>query len=134
MRKKFEPLTDSQWQVIAKYLPLQRKWKIDLRKVVGSIRWINETGSQWRNLPNFFPEWNAVYYYFRKWSHDGTLRELNVLCRACFEKESTPSLFCIDCQSIKLAPFVSEERGVDGNKKINGRKRQVLVDILGLFL
>jgi hypothetical protein len=57
---------------------------------------------------------------------------LNALFRADLKKEATPSLFCIDSQSVKLTPFVSEERGVDGNKKINGRKRQVLVDTLGL--
>ena len=136
MRKKFEPLTDSQWQVIAEFLPLQRKRRIDLRKVVDGIRWINEAGSQWRNLPPCFPDWSAVYYYFRKWGHDGTLRELNTRLnsrqRIVVEKEATPSLVCVDSQSIKLAPFISEERGLDGNKKINGRKRQVLVDTLGL--
>ena len=56
--------------------------------------------------------------------------DLNAICRAGFEKEPTPLLVCIDIQSIKLAPFVSEERGVDGNKKINGRKRQVMVDCI----
>lgn len=136
MRKKFKPLTDSQWQVIAEFLPLQRKRELDLRNVVNAIRWINETGCQWRNLPEPFPDWSAVYYYFRKWKHDGTLRKmnigLNILRRAQVEKEPTPSLVCIDSQSVKLAPFVFEERGVDGNKKINGRKRQVLVDTLGL--
>jgi putative transposase len=136
MRKKFEPLTDSQWQVIAEFLPLQRKRKIDLRKVVDGIRWINETGSQWRNLPGCFPDWSAVYYYFRKWGRDGTLQKMNIglnaLFRAAFKREDRPSLVCIDSQSVKLAPFVCEERGVDGNKKINGRKRQVLVDTLGL--
>lgn len=136
MRKKFTPLTDSQWQVMAEFLPLQRKRELDLRNVVNAIRWINETGCQWRNLPETFPEWSAVYYYFRKWKHDGTLRKmnigLNILRRAQVEKAPTPSLVCIDSQSVKLAPFVFEERGADGNNKINGRKRQVLVDTLGL--
>lgn len=120
---------------MAEFLPLQRKRVLDLRNVVDAIRWINETGCQWRNLPDSFPEWNEVYYYFRKRKHDGTLSKmnngLNVLRRTQVEKAATPSLVCIDSQSIKLAPFVSQERGVDGNKKINGRKRQVLVDTLG---
>lgn len=136
MRQKFEPLTDSQWQVMAEFLPMQRKRTLDLRQVVDAIRWLNETGSQWRNLPEGFPPWNAVYYYFRRWRHDGTLRKmnigLNILRRHQVRKESTPSLVCIDSQSVKLAPFVSEERGVDAHKRINGRKRQVLVDTLGL--
>ena len=49
------------------------------------------------------------------------------------EKEETPSLFCIDTQSVKTAPFVSHCKGVDGNKKINGRKRHIITDTLGLI-
>ena len=41
-------------------------------------------------------------------------------------------MVCIDSQSIKVAPFIKEDKGVDGNKKINGRKRHLLVDTLGL--
>ncbi len=39
----------------------------------------------------------------------------------------------IDSQYIKVAPFISEDTGVDGNKKINGRKRHVVTDTLGLI-
>jgi len=73
MREKFEKLTDSQWEVMAAYLPVQRKRQLNLRDVVDAIRWINEVGGQWRNLPDRFPPWDAVYYYFRRWIHDGTL-------------------------------------------------------------
>ena len=27
-----------------------------------------KTGCQWRMLPNDFPKWQLVYYYYRKWS------------------------------------------------------------------
>ena len=43
----------------------------------------------------------------------------------------TPSLVCIDSQSIKLSPMISEERGLDANKRVNGRKRQFVVDTGG---
>ena len=136
MREKFKKLSDSQWEVMAEFLPVQRKRKIDLRHVVDSIRWLNETGSQWRNLPECFPAWDAVYYYFRKWKHDGTVYflniGLNILERNAWGKEDTPSLICIDSQSVKVAPFIKNDKGIDGNKKVNGRKRQVLVDTLGL--
>jgi hypothetical protein len=33
-------------------------------------------------------------------------------------KDDTPSLLCID-KSAKVAPFISEEKGFDGNKKVN---------------
>ena len=47
-------------------------------------------------------------------------------------KEDSPSLVCVDSQSIKVAPFIKNDKGIDGHKKVNGRKRQVLVDTLGL--
>lgn len=47
-------------------------------------------------------------------------------------------MFCIagrprDTQSVKTAPFVSQSKGTDGNKKINGRKRHIITDTLGLI-
>ena len=65
MREKFEKLTDSQYEVMAEFLPVQRKRKNDLRDVIDSIRWLNETASQWRNLPDSFPCWDAVGFVAR---------------------------------------------------------------------
>jgi len=55
-----------------------------------------------------------------------------MLLREQKERERTPSAVSIDSQSVKKAPFVSKETGVDGNKKVNGRKRHLLTDTLGL--
>ena len=52
--------------------------------------------------------------------------------RQAWEKELTPSLVCVDSQSVKSVPFVKNDKGIDANKRVNGRKRQVLVDTLGL--
>jgi transposase len=136
MVTQFTELSDSQWQVIQKFLPVQRKRKLNLRQVVNAILWIVRTGCQWRNLDSRYPKWTAVYRYFYIWSADGTFEEINAALneieRQRQEKDATPSLVCIDSQSVKLAPMIFEERGLDGNKKINGRKRQVMVDTLGL--
>ena len=48
-------------------------------------------------------------------------------------KQATPSLLSIDSQSIKSGPFTYQDKEVDGNKKINGRKRHVLTDTEGLI-
>jgi hypothetical protein len=42
-----------------------------------------------------------------------------------------PSLGLIDSQSVEMAQK-GTEFGVDGNKKVKGRKRHVMVDVLGL--
>ena len=50
------------------------------------------------------------------------------------DRKATPSLLAIDSQSVKFIRFVREETRIDGGKKINGRKRTILVDKLGLSL
>jgi len=135
MQTQYERLTDSQWENIKEY-SIQRKRKHDLREVINSILWILRIGSQWRNLPESFPPWKSVYYYFSKWRKDGTLQKMNDSLnqkeRIRQGKEATPSMLSIDSQSIKAAPFISEDRGIDGNKRINGRKRHIVTDTLGL--
>jgi hypothetical protein len=73
-----------------------------------------------------------VYYYFSRWKTNGTLErnnlELNQLDRKQEKREAYPSVFCIDSQSIKLAPMICKFRGLDAHKKVNGRKRKFLVD------
>lgn len=135
MQPKFKPLADGQWEVMKHFFNWKRKRKISLRDVCDAIFWITRTGAQWRNLDSRFPDWQAVYYYFDKWTKQGTFEKmnitLNILERIQCGKEPTPSLGLVDSQSVKLAPMIYEHRGIDGNKKINGRKRQILVDVLG---
>jgi len=76
-----------------------------------------------------------VYYYFDKWKKQGVLEKinwaLNALERRQKDRKPTPSLGFVDSQGIKLTPMILEDRGIDGNKKVNGRKRHILVDVLG---
>ena len=51
--------------------------------------------------------------------------------------EKEPSAQCgrfVDSQSVKTTGVGGEERGYDGGKKINGRKRHLLVDTEGFVL
>ena len=136
MSPGFRRLTDHQWEVIKPFLKNNAPKKLSLRDVVDSIRWLNRTGAQWRNLDSSFPKWQSVYYYHSKWSKDGVsiliMSELSAMERAECDRESTPSLVAVDSQSVKASPCVSEDRGIDGGKKVNGRKRHIAVDTLGL--
>jgi putative transposase len=136
MRSKFTPLTDSQWQYIEKIIVRQRKSKHSLRSVIDAIFWLNYTGVQWRELDTRFPNWQTVYYHFRKLSVFGIweqiLDSLVTEQRIRQGREASPSLLTIDSQSIKTVQFVSEHIGIDGGKRVNGRKRSILVDKLGL--
>lgn len=48
------------------------------------------------------------------------------------KRQETPSLLAEDSQSVKTINFVSLDTNIDGAKRINGRKRHLAVDTLGL--
>ncbi len=136
MKDKFQEFTDSQWQVIEKILNDQRKRKHSLRAIVNAIFFINNTGIQWRNLDSKYPPWETVFYHFTQLKTRGIWEEildsLVSLERKKSGKECSPSLLAIDSQSVKVVQFVNQEKGIDGGKNVNGRKRTILVDTLGL--
>jgi putative transposase len=49
-------------------------------------------------------------------------------------REPTPSAACLERPSVKTTERGGPERREDGGKNINGRKRHLLVETLGLFL
>ncbi len=136
MQTQFSELSDAQWKIIEEILNDQRKRKHNLRAVINGILKLLRTGCQWRNLNHSEQSWQVIYYYFRKWKKDGTLErlnsELNKKERKRQGKSDTPSMLCIDSQSVKSVPFVNKDKGIDGNKLVNGRKRHLIVDTLGL--
>lgn len=134
-------LTDSQWQYIEKILENEqgkRKRKHDLRTIMNAILWLTRTGSQWRNLDSFYPYWQIVYYYFRKWHRTNVLKSilssLVVTERSRSGREPQASRVSIDSQSVKKVGFIGLDTGVDGGKRVNGRKRHLAVDSQGLPL
>lgn len=139
MNESFQELTDSQWQIVEKILDDQRKRWHSLRTICNAILWVNRTGVQWRELEKLdqvYPPWQTVYYHFRQFKLRGVWEELLdsllVKERKRQERLDTPSLLAIDSQSVKIMQFIEEETGIDANKRINGRKRNIAVDRLGL--
>ena len=136
MQKRFQALSDRQWELIKQFFATKRTRKYSLRRIWDAIRYITRCGIQWRNLPTCFPPYQTVYYYFRKWKNNGFLEELNekinrIERRILPNRADSPSLLLVDSQSVRLAPFMDQARGLDANKKINGRKRTIITDVLG---
>lgn len=138
MQTKFTEMSDSQWEIIEKYLKDHRPRKHNLRMILNGILWITRTGSQWRNMESRYPKWQSVYYYFRIWKKKGVLdlimRELVKLARINNGRAPQASAGAIDSQSVKIVAFIGKDTGIDGGKKVNGRKRHLLVDTQGLPL
>lgn len=138
MQTQFTELSDSQWKVIEKFLEGHRPKKHNLRIMVNAILWITRTGSQWRNMESKYPPWQSVYYYFRYWKVNGTLGQILAYLveheRERQGRHPQASAAAIDSQSIKKSPFVSLDTGLDGGKLVNGRKRHLLVDTIGMPL
>jgi putative transposase len=134
-------LTDEQWSLIEKLLPafggFGRPPVHQRRLIVDAILYVVCAGCPWRMLPHDFAPWPTVYGYFRRWRQQGvwqTLHEILVLTlRLDAGKKSNPTAGILDSQSVKIADQAGD-RGFDAGKKINGRKRHVLVDTLGLIL
>lgn len=134
-------LTETEWDLVQHhFLPRDRRGRdrVHPRKlIVDAILYVVKSGCQWHLLPNDFPKWKTVYDYFSRWSKHGVWeRALDHLTRIHREKRQrspSPSYGIIDSQSVKTQ-YASEARGVDGGKKVKGRKRHIVVDTLGNLL
>lgn len=131
-------LSDARWKYIKKTLQYDnRKRKHSLRAIWNGILYLVKTGCQWRMLPSDFPKWHLVYYYYKKWVNteqfDFLLQELRGKVRLKMGQKADPSLGIIDSQSVRWGNNRSLSR-FDGNKKVKGVKRHVVVDKNGFLI
>jgi len=115
--------------------PGGRPMEHDLRAVLEAIRY----GIEWRALPVDFPPWEAAYAFVERWNARGLPQALADRLRGrlwvAHGRAELPTAGSIDSQSVTAADTVgAASQGFDGGKKINGRKRHLAVDTLGLVL
>jgi len=133
-------VTDMQWALIQPRIPVYpggRPRTTDLRDVVDAVLYVLRTGCQWRYLPKDFPPKSTVWRYFDEWRHNGTLDALHDALRTkvrAAEKPYAPrTTASVDSQSVDTTSG-GEHRGRDNAKNVDGRKRHIVVDSMGLLL
>jgi putative transposase len=133
-------LTDAQWALIEPHLPVYpggRPRITNLRDVVNAIFYILRTGCQWRYLPKDFPPKSTVWRYFDEWRHNGTFDTIHDLLRTKVRTQEKPyaprTTASVDSQSVDTTSG-GEQRGRDNAKNVDGRKRHIVVDSMGLLL
>ncbi|MFJ3439512.1 IS5 family transposase [Streptomyces cyaneofuscatus] len=149
MRRRCYPTdtTDAEWALIEAVLPVPacettvggRPEKHPRREIVDAIRYVVDTGCKWRALPADFPPWRTVWGFMARWAAAGVVNQIRDLLAGRIRRElgKGPRAVAavIDSQSVKAAETVSKAtRGFDAGKKINGRKRHLVVDTRGLPL
>jgi transposase len=137
-------LTDEEWTHVEPGIPPAKvggnRRRVNVREVVNGIMSILSTGCQWRAIPKDLPPRSTVFDYLELWSLDGTLDRMHhalyVECRKRSGRPASPTAALIDSQSVKSAEkggACIDPNGYDAGKRINGKKRHILVDTLGLL-
>ena len=140
-------MTDAEWALTEPLLPAPAAatyWgggreTYCRRQVVDAIRYLVDNGCKWRALPVDLPPWAVVYRYFRRFeraeSTVNAVDELRRRIRVAEGRDPEPTAAVIDSQSVPGASTVGRDtRGYDAGKNVNGRKRHVAVDTLGLLI
>jgi putative transposase len=134
-------LSEREWALLEPLLPAAkpggRPRSVNLRCILNGIFYLLRTGCAWRYVPRDYGPWSTVFHYFRLWRRSRLWRRIQAILRERVRRaagrEPTPSAAIIDSQSVKTTEQ-GGPHGYDGGKKVNGRKRHILVDTLGLLL
>src|SRR5262245_56247358 len=134
-------LTDEQWPLIEPHLPAARPGgrprSTDPRDVLTALLSILLTGCQWRYLPADFPPKSTVWRYFDAWRRGGVLDAIHDRLRRKVRTAERPyrprTTASVDSQSVDTSSG-GERRGRDNAKNVDGRKRHIVVDSMGLLL
>jgi transposase len=133
-------LTDEQWALVEPLIPVYpggRPRKTPMRDVLDAVLYLVRTGCQWRYLPKDFPPKSTVWGYFDEWRYNGTLELIHDTLRDRVRKQEQPGrprrTASIDSQSVDSS-CGGAARGRDNAKNVDGRKRHIIVDSLGLLL
>lgn len=134
-------LTDAEWAAICPVMPTPAScgrppiWTP--REILNATFYVLRGGIARRLIPKDLPPRSTVYGYFSRWRDVGLSGRLNQHLvqadRQRVGREASPSAAVRDSQSVKTTES-GGPRGYGAGKKVNGLKRQALVDTDGRAL
>ena len=137
-RKRYpSDLTDGEWALTVPFFATYRPLSTTIRAIVSACLYLVAEGCRWRALPKDFPPWQTVRWWWDRFRREGVgdcaTRALTPAARTAAGRGAEPRTGLVDSQSVRCGPQKGE-RGWDGGKKINGRKRHVLTCSAGFLL
>src|SRR3954451_6588821 len=128
-RKRYpSDLTDGEWALTVPFFATYRPLSTTIRAIVEACLYLVAEGCRWRALPQGFPPRPTV-----RWWGGRAARALTPAARTAVGRDAEPRTGLVDSRSVRCGPRKGE-RGWDGGKKINGRKRHVLTCSAGFLL
>lgn len=104
-------LSDDEWMRIQplikadKHFGPNSRTKFSRREILNAIFYVLRTGCQWRDMPNDFPPWSAVYMQFTRWKEKGLFIRMHDYLRATLRealgRNAEASVGIADSQSVK---------------------------------
>jgi len=102
-------LTDQQWEELQPLIPPHhpggRPRRQDMREIINGILYVLRTGCAWRHMPHDLPNPKTCWFYFNRFSSDGTWRNiaetLHPAARVRAGRDPSPSQAIVDAQSVK---------------------------------
>lgn len=134
-------LTDAEWALVADLFERDGQPGVPprypRRVMVNACCYVVRTGCPWRLVPKSYAPWQAVYMSFKRWAAANTFEAMHERLRQQWRrregKSPEPTAAVIDSQSTRSTPQ-GGNTGFDAGKKVKGRKRNLVVDSLGLLL
>jgi len=104
-------VTDAQWELVRPFLPVAAIGRLprSLRAQFNGVVYHFRTGSQWRDLPDRYGNWNTVYKKFCAWRDAHVFQTMmdGLIAQAAARGETDLALVAVDSATVRAHQHAS---------------------------